>query len=77
MLRYLVLLLISFAGVRAPGTPAGSSAASGLPRVAPLLSSVPATPRSVPARVRGSLPRWLRGSLLRVGPGKFEFGEDR
>uniref|UniRef100_H0VFN5 Carotenoid-cleaving dioxygenase, mitochondrial n=1 Tax=Cavia porcellus TaxID=10141 RepID=H0VFN5_CAVPO len=52
-------------------------AAPGLPRVAPLLSSVPATPRSVPARVRGSLPRWLRGSLLRVGPGKFEFGEDR
>lgn len=31
----------------------------------------------VSARVRGHLPEWLNGYLLRIGPGKFEFGKDK
>ncbi|KAM5245981.1 carotenoid-cleaving dioxygenase, mitochondrial [Ctenodactylus gundi] len=48
-----------------------------LPCIAPLLSTAEERPHRVSARVRGSLPEWLRGCLLRVGPGKFEFGKDR
>ncbi|XP_039085114.1 beta,beta-carotene 9',10'-oxygenase isoform X4 [Hyaena hyaena] len=48
-----------------------------LPCIAPLVTTVEETPQIVSARVRGHFPQWLRGYLLRVGPGKFEFGKDK
>ncbi|XP_055129096.1 carotenoid-cleaving dioxygenase, mitochondrial isoform X2 [Symphalangus syndactylus] len=48
-----------------------------LPCVAPLLTTVEEAPRGISARVWGHFPKWLNGSLLRIGPGKFEFGKDR
>ncbi|GAB1294183.1 Carotenoid-cleaving dioxygenase, mitochondrial [Apodemus speciosus] len=48
-----------------------------LPCIAPLLTTVEETPSAISAQVRGHIPEWLNGSLLRVGPGKFEFGKDR
>uniref|UniRef100_A0AAY4EWK1 Uncharacterized protein n=1 Tax=Denticeps clupeoides TaxID=299321 RepID=A0AAY4EWK1_9TELE len=30
----------------------------------------------VPARVKGEIPGWLNGSLLRLGPGMFEIGDE-
>lgn len=44
--------------------------------IAPLLTTVEETLSAVSARVRGHIPEWLNGYLLRVGPGKFEFGKD-
>lgn len=49
----------------------------GLPCIAPLLTTVEETPQIVAARVRGHFPDWLNGYLLRIGPGKFEFGKDK
>ncbi|XP_011921765.1 PREDICTED: beta,beta-carotene 9',10'-oxygenase isoform X2 [Cercocebus atys] len=49
----------------------------GLPCVAPLLTTVEEAPRGISARVWGHFPKWLNGSLLRIGPGKFEFGKDK
>ncbi|XP_029019352.1 beta-carotene 15, 15-dioxygenase 2, like isoform X2 [Betta splendens] len=51
--------------------------ASGLESVAPLVRSGAETPDPVPAAVTGTIPAWINGSLLRTGPGKFEFGADR
>ncbi|XP_038634402.1 beta,beta-carotene 9',10'-oxygenase-like isoform X3 [Scyliorhinus canicula] len=34
------------------------------------------TPEPIPVKVKGEIPKWLRGNLLRNGPGKFEFGND-
>ncbi|XP_030186816.1 beta,beta-carotene 9',10'-oxygenase isoform X2 [Lynx canadensis] len=48
-----------------------------LPCIAPLVTTVEETPQNVSACVRGHFPQWLRGYLLRVGPGKFEFGKDK
>nr|XP_008259623.2 carotenoid-cleaving dioxygenase, mitochondrial isoform X1 [Oryctolagus cuniculus] len=48
-----------------------------LPCIEPLVSTVEETPGMVSARVRGHLPEWLNGYLLRIGPGKFEFGKDK
>lgn len=48
-----------------------------LPCIAPLLTTVEETLDTVSARVRGYIPEWLNGYLLRVGPGKFEFGNDK
>lgn len=48
-----------------------------LPCIAPLLTTAEETLSAVSARVRGHIPEWLNGYLLRVGPGKFEFGKDR
>nr|XP_021514328.1 beta,beta-carotene 9',10'-oxygenase-like isoform X2 [Meriones unguiculatus] len=47
-----------------------------LPCIAPLLTTVEETLNTVCAQVRGHIPEWLNGYLLRVGPGKFEFGKD-
>ncbi|CAD7689959.1 unnamed protein product [Nyctereutes procyonoides] len=47
-----------------------------LPCIAPLLTTVEETPQMVSAQVRGQFPEWLSGYLLRIGPGKFEFGKD-
>lgn len=49
----------------------------GLPCIALLLTTVEETPQVVSAQVRGHFPKWLSGSLLRIGPGKFEFGKDK
>ncbi|XP_076969031.1 carotenoid-cleaving dioxygenase, mitochondrial isoform X7 [Tamandua tetradactyla] len=48
-----------------------------LPCIAPLLNTVEETPEILFARVRGHFPKWLNGYLLRIGPGKFEFGKDK
>ncbi|KAB1255072.1 Beta; beta-carotene 9'; 10'-oxygenase [Camelus dromedarius] len=48
-----------------------------LPCIAPLLTTVEETPQIISARVQGRFPKWLNGYLLRIGPGKFEFGKDR
>ncbi|XP_058546242.1 carotenoid-cleaving dioxygenase, mitochondrial isoform X2 [Neofelis nebulosa] len=48
-----------------------------LPCIAPLVTTVEETPQIVSACIRGHFPQWLRGYLLRVGPGKFEFGKDK
>uniref|UniRef100_A0A8C2W0V2 Carotenoid-cleaving dioxygenase, mitochondrial n=3 Tax=Chinchilla lanigera TaxID=34839 RepID=A0A8C2W0V2_CHILA len=48
-----------------------------LPCIAPLLTTVEETPHIISARVQGNIPEWLNGYLLRVGPGKFEFGKDK
>ncbi|KAL8173580.1 UNVERIFIED_CONTAM: Beta,beta-carotene 9',10'-oxygenase [Gekko kuhli] len=47
----------------------------GLECVAPLFSSVEETPQQIPTRVKGQIPPWLKGKLLRNGPGKYEFGK--
>ncbi|XP_032497316.1 beta,beta-carotene 9',10'-oxygenase isoform X3 [Phocoena sinus] len=48
-----------------------------LPCIAPLLTTVEETPQIISARVRGHFPKWLNGCLLRIGPGKFEYGKDK
>ncbi|XP_060036049.1 carotenoid-cleaving dioxygenase, mitochondrial isoform X2 [Erinaceus europaeus] len=48
-----------------------------LPCIAPLFTTVEETPQIISARVRGHIPKWLNGCLLRTGPGKFEFGKDK
>uniref|UniRef100_A0A8D0H342 Carotenoid-cleaving dioxygenase, mitochondrial n=1 Tax=Sphenodon punctatus TaxID=8508 RepID=A0A8D0H342_SPHPU len=45
--------------------------------IAPLFSSVEETPQPIPTKVKGHIPKWLNGKLLRNGPGKFEFGNDK
>ncbi|XP_037697366.1 beta,beta-carotene 9',10'-oxygenase isoform X3 [Choloepus didactylus] len=47
-----------------------------LPCIAPLLTTVEETPQ-IFARVQGHFPKWLNGYLVRIGPGKFEFGKDK
>ncbi|KAJ6653979.1 hypothetical protein lerEdw1_007611 [Lerista edwardsae] len=49
----------------------------GLECLSPLFSSVQETPQPIPTKIEGHLPKWLRGKLLRNGPGKFEFGKDK
>lgn len=48
----------------------------GLESIAPLVCSVDETPESIPTVVQGIIPSWVNGSLLRNGPGKFEFGNN-
>ncbi|KAG8434464.1 hypothetical protein GDO86_012731 [Hymenochirus boettgeri] len=45
--------------------------------MAPLFQTVSETPKPVQAKVFGTIPEWINGSLLRNGPGQFEFGEDK
>ncbi|XP_067910178.1 carotenoid-cleaving dioxygenase, mitochondrial-like isoform X2 [Heterodontus francisci] len=49
----------------------------GLECLAPLFMTVEETPEPIPVKVKGEIPKWLRGILLRNGPGKFEFGNDK
>ncbi|XP_078389152.1 carotenoid-cleaving dioxygenase, mitochondrial isoform X1 [Cetorhinus maximus] len=49
----------------------------GLECLAPLFMTVEETPEPIPVKVKGEIPKWLRGNLLRNGPGKFEFGNDK
>uniref|UniRef100_A0A6Q2XES2 Carotenoid-cleaving dioxygenase, mitochondrial n=1 Tax=Esox lucius TaxID=8010 RepID=A0A6Q2XES2_ESOLU len=46
----------------------------GLECITPLVNSVEETPESIATEVSGTIPTWIRGNLLRNGPGKFEFG---
>ncbi len=50
---------------------------NGLPNITPLVSSVEETPEPIPTTVKGTIPTWIHGSLLRNGPGKFEFGNQQ
>ncbi|NWV05726.1 BCDO2 oxygenase, partial [Ptilonorhynchus violaceus] len=45
--------------------------------ISPLVQSVEETPEPIPAKIKGHIPKWIRGNLLRNGPGKFEFGNDK
>lgn len=49
----------------------------GLQCISPLVQSVEETPEPIPARIKGHIPKWINGNLLRNGPGKFEFGNDK
>ncbi|NWX65233.1 BCDO2 oxygenase, partial [Promerops cafer] len=42
-----------------------------------LVQSVEETPEPIPAKIKGQIPKWINGNLLRNGPGKFEFGNDK
>ncbi|KAI1903298.1 hypothetical protein AGOR_G00025760 [Albula goreensis] len=46
----------------------------GLQCIAPLIRTVDETPEPINTTVHGNIPSWIHGSLLRNGPGKFEFG---
>lgn len=46
----------------------------GLQDIAPLVQSVKETQKPIRAISKGTIPTWIRGNLLRNGPGKFEFG---
>ncbi|XP_031664418.1 beta,beta-carotene 9',10'-oxygenase-like [Oncorhynchus kisutch] len=46
----------------------------GLYSIAPLVRSVEETPEPISTEVLGTIPPWIQSSLLRNGPGKFEFG---
>lgn len=48
----------------------------GLESIAPLVCSVNETLEPIPTVTRGIIPSWVNGSLLRNGPGKFEFGNN-
>ncbi|NXA58842.1 BCDO2 oxygenase, partial [Mohoua ochrocephala] len=45
--------------------------------ISPLVQSVEETPEPIPAKIKGHIPKWVNGNLLRNGPGKFEFGNDK
>lgn len=49
----------------------------GLECISPLFQSVEETPEPIPTKITGDVPKWINGSLLRNGPGKFEFGNDK
>ncbi|KAF2985390.1 hypothetical protein EK904_004170 [Melospiza melodia maxima] len=49
----------------------------GLQCISPLVQSVEETPEPIPAKIKGQIPQWINGNLLRNGPGKFEFGNDK
>ena len=51
-----------------------SGVLKGLECIAPLVRSVEETLEPIPTAVQGTIPSWIRGNLLRNGPGKFEFG---
>ncbi|POI28935.1 hypothetical protein CIB84_007315, partial [Bambusicola thoracicus] len=45
--------------------------------ISPLLQTVEETLEPIPAKIKGHIPGWINGNLLRNGPGKFEFGEEK
>ncbi|KAK5858365.1 hypothetical protein PBY51_002511 [Eleginops maclovinus] len=51
-----------------------TSAMKGLETIEPLVRSVEETPEPISTEVHGTIPSWIKGNLLRNGPGKFEFG---
>uniref|UniRef100_A0A8C5Q2Q1 Beta,beta-carotene 9',10'-oxygenase n=1 Tax=Leptobrachium leishanense TaxID=445787 RepID=A0A8C5Q2Q1_9ANUR len=53
-----------------------SSDRTGLECIASLFQTTEETPLPIPTCIIGTIPKWIKGSLLRNGPGKFEFGAD-
>lgn len=49
----------------------------GLECIASLVSTVEETLEPISTQIQGIIPSWINGSLLRNGPGKFEFGNTR
>ncbi|XP_063799275.1 carotenoid-cleaving dioxygenase, mitochondrial-like [Pseudophryne corroboree] len=54
-----------------------SSSQAAVECIAPLFQTVPETPQPITTKISGTIPAWIRGSLLRNGPGRFEFGNDK
>ncbi|XP_053546289.1 carotenoid-cleaving dioxygenase, mitochondrial [Bombina bombina] len=52
------------------------SSQAGVECIAPLFQTVTESPQPIPTQVTGTIPKWIKGSLLRNGPGRFEFGND-
>ncbi|XP_051965520.1 carotenoid-cleaving dioxygenase, mitochondrial-like isoform X1 [Xyrauchen texanus] len=48
----------------------------GLPCIEKLVCSVDETPEPIATKITGKIPSWIKGNLLRNGPGKFEFGKN-
>lgn len=53
------------------------SSQAGVECIAPLFQTVQETLQPLPTSVTGTIPKWINGSLLRNGPGRFEFGKDK
>lgn len=51
-----------------------TSTLTGLESIEPLVRTVEETPEPISTEVKGTIPSWINGNLLRNGPGKFEFG---
>ncbi|NXY86536.1 BCDO2 oxygenase, partial [Alcedo cyanopectus] len=51
--------------------------AKGLQCISSLVQTVEETPQPISAKIKGHIPKWINGNLLRNGPGKFEFGKER
>uniref|UniRef100_A0A665VS02 Beta-carotene oxygenase 2 n=1 Tax=Echeneis naucrates TaxID=173247 RepID=A0A665VS02_ECHNA len=49
----------------------------GLPCIEKIVSSVDDNPEPINTDVTGRIPKWINGSFLRNGPGKFEIGNQR
>ncbi|XP_007494883.2 carotenoid-cleaving dioxygenase, mitochondrial [Monodelphis domestica] len=49
----------------------------GLQSIASLVATVEETPQPISAKIQGHFPKWLEGCLIRIGPGKFEFGKEK
>ncbi|CAH2320158.1 beta,beta-carotene 9, 10 -oxygenase isoform X1 [Pelobates cultripes] len=49
---------------------------TGLECIDSLFQTVEETPQPISTHITGTIPKWIRGNLLRNGPGKFEFGKD-
>ncbi|XP_039769493.1 beta,beta-carotene 9',10'-oxygenase isoform X1 [Ornithorhynchus anatinus] len=60
-----------------PRNPVAPSLWRGLQCIAPLMATVEETPEPIPTRIKGHIPEWLSGRLVRTGPGKFEFGKEK
>ncbi|KAM8927666.1 carotenoid-cleaving dioxygenase, mitochondrial-like [Pelodytes ibericus] len=53
------------------------SSQAGIECIAPLFETVTEHVTPVPTKITGTIPKWINGSLLRNGPGRFEFGNDK
>ncbi|XP_038609788.1 beta,beta-carotene 9',10'-oxygenase isoform X2 [Tachyglossus aculeatus] len=60
-----------------PRKPVAPRLRRGLQCIAPLMATVEETPEPIPTRIKGHIPKWLSGRLVRTGPGKFEFGKEK
>ncbi|KAM9299371.1 carotenoid-cleaving dioxygenase, mitochondrial-like [Gastrophryne carolinensis] len=45
--------------------------------IASLFQTVPEHPQPISTNIQGVIPKWIQGNLLRNGPGRFEFGNDK
>jgi len=79
-LSYLLFVLIAFFAGLKNSLPSPLEEQFTLPTlqcISPLLQTVEETPEPIPAKIKGHIPGWINGNLLRNGPGKFEFGEEK